>query len=106
MSETARAQRLSRLAHEELVTVAGEGAAGGTWHAIGEIARHREMLMLLIRRDLKSRYKDSVLGFAWSLVKPIFQLLIYFVIIGHVLGAAANTPNYGVYVFAGLIIYG
>jgi ABC-2 type transport system permease protein len=64
------------------------------------------MLDLLIRRDLKSRYKDSVLGFAWSLVRPIVQLLIYFVIIGKVLGAAASVHNYAVYVFSGLILYG
>jgi len=101
-----RDARLERLAHEELVTVSGRGAPAGTWHAIAEIARHREMLNLLIRRDLKSRYKDSVLGFAWTLVRPIFQLLIYFVIIGKVMGAAAQTPDYGVYVFSGLILYG
>jgi ABC-2 type transport system permease protein len=106
MSETTRAVRLSRLAHEELITVSGTGAAGGTWHAIREIFGHREMLDLLIRRDLKSRYKDSVLGFAWSLVRPIVQLLIYFVIIGKVLGAASAVPNYAVYVFSGLILYG
>lgn len=106
MTDTTRDARLARLAHEDLVTVAGQGAPGGTWHAIGEIARHREMLNLLIRRDLKSRYKDSVLGFAWTLVRPIVQLLIYFVIIGKVLGAARGTPDYGVYVFSGLILYG
>ncbi|MFC4243522.1 ABC transporter permease [Gryllotalpicola reticulitermitis] len=105
MSETTRAVRLSRLAHEDLVTVSGTGAAGGTWHAIGEIFRHREMLDLLIRRDLKSRYKDSVLGFAWTLVRPIVQLVIYFVIIGKVLGAAQSVHDYAVYVFSGLILY-
>ena len=86
--------------------MSGSGAAGGSWHALGEVFRHREMLDLLIRRDLKSRYKDSVLGFAWTLVRPIVQLVIYFVIIGKVLGAAASVPNYGVYVFSGLILYG
>lgn len=88
------------------MTVSGAGAARGSWHAVGEILRHREMLDLLVRRDLKSRYKDSVLGFAWSLVRPIVQLLIYFFILGKVFGAAASITNYGVYVFSGLILFG
>ena len=100
MTAPTRDARLARLAHEDLVTVSGQGAPGGTWHAIGEIARHREMLNLLIRRDLKSRYKDSVLGFAWALVRPIFQLLIYFVIIGKVMGAGTLTRPDRLYRFA------
>lgn len=98
--------RFTRLAAAPMVTVSGDRKSDGSLAALREILQHREMLSLLVRRDLKSRYKDSVLGFAWSLVRPLTQLLIYFVVIGQFLRAAQNTPGYAVYVFSGLTIYG
>ena len=38
---------------------------------------HRELLWNLVARDLKSRYKGSVLGFLWSILNPLFMALIY-----------------------------
>lgn len=62
------------------------------------------MLGLLVRRDLKARYKDSALGFFWSLARPLIQLAIYFVVMGQFLGAAKNIPDFAVYIFAGLSV--
>ena len=39
--------------------------------------QHREMLTNLVSRELKSRYKSSVLGFLWSLLTPLFMAIIY-----------------------------
>ena len=64
------------------------------------------MLGLLVRRDLKARYKDSTLGFFWSLIRPLVQLAIYFVVMGQFLGAAQFIPDFAVYVFAGLSAMG
>jgi ABC-2 type transport system permease protein len=72
---------------------------------LGDIWRHRELLGLLTRRELKARYKDSTLGFFWSLVKPLTQLLIYAIVVGEFLGAARNVENFAIYLFAGLTIY-
>ncbi len=88
-----------------MVTVGGDDKNGGSWHSLREIFRHRELLSLLVRRDLKSRYKDSVLGFVWTLVRPLTQLLIYAIVIGKVLGAAKNIPDFAIYVFTGLTVY-
>jgi ABC-2 type transport system permease protein len=63
------------------------------------------MLDLLIRRDLKSRYKDSTLGFLWSLVRPLTQLLIYYMVVGQFLGAARSIPDFAIYIFTGLTAY-
>ena len=98
--------RYARLAAEPMVAIAGDGTRRGPLSAVREIVEHREMLSLLVRRDLKSRYKDSALGFVWTLVRPLMQLIIYFVVIGKFLGAAQSTPDYAVFVFAGLTIYG
>lgn len=67
---------------------------------------HREMLGLLVRRDLKARYKDSTLGFFWSLIRPLIQLAVYFIVMGQFLQAAKSIPDFAVYVFAGLSAIG
>ncbi|KQM60566.1 ABC transporter permease [Agreia sp. Leaf210] len=77
------------------------GAAG----SLKDIWKHRELLGLLTKRELKARYKDSSLGFVWSLIKPLTQLLIYYVVVGKFLGAERGIPNFAVYIFAGLTIY-
>ena len=79
---------------------------GGFWGSIKEVLAHRELLDLLIRRELKARYKDSSLGFLWSLIKPLTMLLIYYVAIGQFLGAARGIPDFAIFVFAGLTIWG
>src|SRR3712207_8948279 len=42
------------------------GLFKGTWQSIKDLRSYRELLGLLVRRELKARYKDSALGFFWS----------------------------------------
>lgn len=79
---------------------------GRTWSSLRDLLGHREMLGLLVRRDLKSRYKDSTLGFFWSLARPLLQLAIYFIVVGQFLQAARGIPDFAVYIFAGLTAIG
>nr|WP_026059525.1 ABC transporter permease [Microbacterium yannicii] len=100
--------RFDRLSVTPMRTV---GAVGGlSPRAVVASARdvftHREMLDLLIKRDLKARYKDSALGFLWALARPLVQLAIYFVVLGHFLGAARGIPDFAIYVFTGLTAMG
>ena len=44
---------------------------------IRELYNYRMMIISLVRRDLKGRYKGSVLGFLWTFVNPLLQLLVY-----------------------------
>ncbi|MFZ7089074.1 ABC transporter permease [Curtobacterium sp. RRHDQ10] len=97
-------ERFERLRDEPMVP-AGR-PAGGTVGSIREIFGQRQLLDLLIRRDLKSRYKDSVLGFAWTLIRPLVQLGIYWLILGQILGSARAIPGFAIYVFSGLALYG
>lgn len=101
-----RDERFASLARMPMVSVGSKsGAMGGSTTAIREIVGQREMLNLLVRRDLKARYKDSALGFVWSLVRPLTQLLIYYVVIGRFLGAARGIPDFAIYIFTGLTVY-
>lgn len=104
-AETPQARR-DRLATAPWQTDGSTGnLALGLTESVRDLWAHRELLGLLTRRELKARYKDSALGFLWSLARPLTQLLIYFVVVGQFLGAARNIENFAVFIFAGLTIY-
>ncbi|MFG6402037.1 MULTISPECIES: ABC transporter permease [unclassified Microbacterium] len=101
----ARFQRLSSLPLQPIggSTTFGVAALG---RSIRDIFSHRETLDLLIKRDIKARYKDSALGFLWALIRPLIQLAIYFVVLGQFLGAARGIPDFAIFVFTGLTAMG
>src|SRR6188768_2322580 len=95
--------RFERLAMEPLRTT---GPADGTSRQLRDIWAHRQLLDMLIRRELKARYKDSTLGFVWSLMRPLALLLIYFIALGQFLGAARAIPDFAIFVYTGLTAWG
>jgi ABC-2 type transport system permease protein len=103
MSADARFERLATLPLRSFEPE--KRGVGALWLQIRDIARHRQLLWLLTRRDLQVRYRGSVLGFLWTLIKPLILLATYYVILGQVLGAAKGITNFGIYVFSGLTIY-
>jgi lipopolysaccharide transport system permease protein len=62
-----------------------------------------DLLHALIVRDMKLRYKRSVLGLAWSLLNPLAQLLVFSFIFQAVL--PLNIPNYTLFLFTGLLAW-
>jgi ABC-2 type transport system permease protein len=100
-----RAARFSALSELPMEATAGHRSRYDMWGSLKEIHGRREMVNLMVRRDLKARYKDSSLGFFWSLVRPLTQLAIYYVVLGQFLGAARGIPDFAVYVFTGLTAY-
>jgi ABC-2 type transport system permease protein len=89
---------------DQLVRVhAQESFWRGFVPAVRDVIAHRELLANLVRKELKVKYKDSVLGFMWSLARPMFLLLIYYVVFGVFLGA--GIPDFAIYLFSGLIAF-
>jgi ABC-2 type transport system permease protein len=74
------------------------GAGGG----LMEVFRRRYLLSLLVRKELSVRYQGSLIGMAWSYVKPATRFIMYFWVIGILLGN--RLPGRAVHIFAGLII--
>jgi ABC-2 type transport system permease protein len=56
-----------------------------------------------VRKELKVKYKNSILGFLWSLVRPLCLLLIYWLVLGKFL--RSNIPDFAFYLFAGLVAW-
>ncbi|MDJ0337583.1 ABC transporter permease [Cryobacterium sp. PH31-O1] len=107
MSSASAEERSLRIAQEPLLPVGqSTGFITGTWSSIKEVLAHRELLGLLVRREIKARYKDSSLGLVWSLAKPLAQLLVYYFAIGQILGVARSIPSFAIFVFVGLIVWG
>lgn len=99
-------ERFERLAALPLRSFAPERrGVASIWRQVTEVLDHRQLLWLLTRRDLQVRYRGSVLGFLWTLIKPLILLATYYIILGQVLGAARGIENFGIYVFSGLTIY-
>jgi ABC-2 type transport system permease protein len=78
------------------------GFFDGTFESIRDVWSRRELLNQLTRREIKARYKDSALGFFWSLARPLAMLLVYYVAIGKFLGAARSIPDFAIFIFTGL----
>lgn len=68
---------------------------------IADIWGSRELLGFLVRKELKVRYKNSVLGFLWSFLNPALILIIYYVVFKYFLHNA--TPDFALFLFAGLL---
>lgn len=100
-----RAARIAELPFERMDS-GHRGVVSGFASSVAEIAKQKELLRMLVGRQLKSRYKDSSLGFLWSLIRPVTMLLIYYVAIGQFLGAARGIPQFAIFVFTGLTLWG
>lgn len=66
-----------------------------------ELWRYRYLLYMLVRRELKVRYKNSVLGFLWSGIPLLLQVFVYTFLFRNVVGVRA--PNYSAYLLTGII---
>jgi len=95
-----RSRRLAELSFQP--TGQRHGFLRGSAQSLRDVWSYRELLSLLVKRELKARYKDSTLGFLWSLLRPLAQLLIYYVALGKFLGAERAIPDYAIFVFTGL----
>lgn len=82
------------------------GVSGG----LADVVRARFLLKLLVRKELKVRYRGSVLGLLWSYVKPGVQFIVFYVALGVFMGLEqsptnrSGLPNYAIYLFSGIIL--
>jgi ABC-2 type transport system permease protein len=68
---------------------------------LGELYRHREVLVNLIRKETRVRYKSSVLGVAWSMLNPLLYLAVFFVVFRFIL--PSGIRDFWVYLLAGIV---
>jgi ABC-2 type transport system permease protein len=76
----------------------------GTSRGLSDIVRWHFLLRLLVRTGVTTRYRNSVLGWTWSYVRPAAQFLVFWVVLGLFLQLERGIPNYAIYLFSGIVI--
>ncbi|WP_331464195.1 ABC transporter permease [Velocimicrobium porci] len=66
-----------------------------------ELFNYREMIFSLVRRDLRGRYKGSVLGFLWTFINPLLQLAVYTVVFSFIM--RAGIEKFYLFLFVALV---
>jgi lipopolysaccharide transport system permease protein len=69
--------------------------------AVSDLLRYRELVFMLVGRDLKVRYKRSVLGMAWTLLNPLLQMLVYTLVFSTIM--RVGVPRFPVFILSGLL---
>lgn len=72
------------------------------WHAVWH---YRGLLFLLVWRELRSKYQQTVLGFGWLVVYPLLQTLIYTIVFGAFLNAPSGDLPYVLFTLSGVITW-
>jgi ABC-2 type transport system permease protein len=67
--------------------------------------QNRALLAELVRTDFKLRYQGSALGYAWSLLRPLFLFVILYVVFVKVLKSGGGIPHFPVYLLLGIVIW-
>ena len=93
------------LSAEELPTLvieAGRPQLGVNWR---ELWRYRELLYFLTWRDVKVRYRQTVLGAAWAILQPFMTMVVFSVFFGRLAGMAERTDGipYPIFAYTGLL---
>jgi len=70
---------------------------------IGEIWRYRELLYFLAWRDIKVRYKQTVLGAAWAIIQPFFTMVIFSIFFGRLAHIPSDGIPYPLFAYAALV---
>ncbi len=100
--------------HSQTTGVAGEGAARvpetviepeSGWEALNlrELWQYRGLLLVLAWRDVKVHYKQTVLGAAWAVLKPLLMMAVFTVFLGSLGMAGQGALPYPLFVYAGLL---
>jgi lipopolysaccharide transport system permease protein len=90
---------------EALVTVI-EPKRGWQLVNLRELWRYRELLFFLTWRDIKVRYKQTVLGATWAVIQPFATMVAFSLFLGRLVPANSSSVPYPLFVFAGLIAWG
>ena len=81
------------------------GPSGTSLFDWNEILRYRELFYFFAWRDIKIKYKQTVLGFLWVVLQPLLMMVIFTLFFGQALKIPSQNLPYPVYVFSGLLLW-
>src|SRR5262245_22699052 len=87
--------------HEHVAVI--EPTHGGRGLVLRELWAYRELLIVLTMRDIKVRYKQTVLGAAWAILQPFMTMVVFSIFCGHLAGMPSDGYPYPVFVYSALV---
>lgn len=77
------------------------------WQALrlSELWRHRELLYFLAWRDVKVRYKQTLLGVAWAMLQPALMMVVFTLVLDRLAHVPSGEVPYPLFVYAGLVAW-
>ena len=78
---------------------------GRDWIGMGlrELVEYHELLYFLVWRDIKVRYKQSVLGAAWAILQPFMMMVVFTIFFNRMAGVSSGDVPYPLFSYAGLL---
>ncbi len=92
----------SRTTYSDMVTHIRPRSGWATLK-LGELWRYRELLYFFIWRDLKVRYKQTILGAAWAVLQPFLTMVVFSIFFGRLAGLASDDLPYAISAYTALV---
>lgn len=79
--------------------------SGRSWMGfeLRDLWAHRDLFFFLARRDVKVRYKQTVLGIAWAILQPLSTMVVFTLLFGHLAHMPSDGEPYAIFSYAGLL---
>lgn len=71
--------------------------------SLKEFWQYKDLLYFMVLRDITVIYKQSILGFAWALINPVFSMIIFSIVFGKLAGVPSDGIPYPIFSYAALI---
>lgn len=87
------------LAHQTII----EAPKG--WQAINwrELWQYKDLFYFLVLRDIKVLYKQTILGFAWAIIRPVFSMIVFTIIFGNIAQVNSDGVPYALFSYVALV---
>ena len=101
LAERGECRRSRELPEKPLIRI----KPSATWDAIdlAGLWSHRELLYFLVWRDLKARYKQTILGGAWVILQPVLMTIVFTLFLGRIVQVPSGNIPYPLFVYAALL---
>ncbi len=70
-----------------------------------ELWAYRELFYIFAWRDIKVRYKQTIIGILWAILQPVLLMIVFSVFFGNLIGIESNQAPYPIFVFSGLLFW-
>ncbi len=83
-----------------------KASSGWAFLNLGELWRYRELIYFFIWRDIKVRYKQTMLGAAWAIIQPFFTMVVFTIFFGRLAKVPSDNVPYPIFAYTALLPWG